>query len=103
MTALSDRFRSGGRFPAGSVIASILPGLQLLDWPVKCPLYARAIDIFGAAPIERSNLLSTVFPLQASRTLSWLTQLIHKPAHSNIHYHPQRQEHEQNGRPTVTH
>jgi len=31
-------------------IASILPGLRLLDWPVKCPLYARAIDIFGAVP-----------------------------------------------------
>jgi len=27
--------------------ASILPGLLLLDWPVKCPLYARAIDILG--------------------------------------------------------
>jgi len=50
VTALSDRFRSGGRFPASSVIASILPGLLLLDWPVKCPLYARTIDIFGAAP-----------------------------------------------------
>src|ERR1700691_76904 len=46
VTALSDRFRSGGRFPAGSFIASILPGPRLLDWPVKCPLYARAIDIF---------------------------------------------------------
>ena len=47
VTALSDRFRSGGRFPASSVIASILPGLLVLNWPVKCPLYARAIDIFG--------------------------------------------------------
>jgi hypothetical protein len=46
VTALSDRFQSGGRFPASSLIASILPGLRLLDWPVKCPLYARAIDIF---------------------------------------------------------
>jgi len=31
VTALSDRFRSGGRFPASSVLASILPGLRLLD------------------------------------------------------------------------
>ena len=31
VTALSDRFRSGGRFPASSVIASILPGLLLLN------------------------------------------------------------------------
>ena len=31
VTALSDRFRSGGRFPASSVIASILPGLRLFD------------------------------------------------------------------------
>jgi hypothetical protein len=31
VTALSDRFRSGGRFPASSVIASILPGLLQLD------------------------------------------------------------------------
>ena len=30
--------------------ASILPGLLLLDWPVKCSLYAGAIDIFRAAP-----------------------------------------------------
>jgi hypothetical protein len=30
VTALSDRFQSGGRFPASSVIASILPGLLLL-------------------------------------------------------------------------
>ena len=50
VTALSDRFRSGGRFPASSFMASILPGLLVLDWPVKCPLYARAIDIFLAAP-----------------------------------------------------
>jgi len=55
VTALSDRFRSGGRFPASSFIASILPGLLLPDWPVKCPLYARAIDIFGAAPSQRSD------------------------------------------------
>jgi len=59
VTALSDRFRSGGRFPASRFIASILPGLLLLDWPVKCPLNARAIDIFGAAP-EEQQLLSTV-------------------------------------------
>src|SRR5579863_8651381 len=45
VTALSDRFRSGGRFPAQQrYMLSILPGLRLLDWPVKCPLYARAID-----------------------------------------------------------
>ena len=31
VTALSDRFRSGGRFPASSSIASILPGLLQLD------------------------------------------------------------------------
>jgi len=31
VTALSDRFRSGGRFPASRLIASILPGLPLLD------------------------------------------------------------------------
>jgi hypothetical protein len=55
VTALSDRFGSGGRFPASSVIASILPGLLVLDRPVKCPLYARAIDIFGAAPKQRSD------------------------------------------------
>jgi hypothetical protein len=55
VTALSDRFASGGRFPASSFIALILPGLLSLDWPVKCPLYARAIDIFGAAPNQRSD------------------------------------------------
>jgi hypothetical protein len=55
VTALSDRFQSGGRFPASSFIASILPGLLVLDGPVKCPLYARAIDIFGAAPVWRSD------------------------------------------------
>src|SRR5580658_7801608 len=32
-----------------------------------------------------------------------LLNLVHKAAHTNIHYHPQRQEHEQHGRPTVTH
>jgi hypothetical protein len=53
VTALSDEnqqtdFQSGGRSLPGNA-ALILPGLRLLDWPVKCPLYARAIDIFGAA------------------------------------------------------
>jgi hypothetical protein len=50
VTALSDEnqqtdFQSGGRSLPGNA-ALILPGLRLLDWPVKCPLYARAIDIF---------------------------------------------------------
>src|SRR5579871_659617 len=34
---------------------------------------------------------------------SRLTQLVYETAHANIHYHPQRQEHEQHGRPTITH
>jgi hypothetical protein len=61
VTALSDRFRSGGRFPASSFIASILPGLLMLDWPVKCPLNARAIDIFGAAPNSAAITSLAVF------------------------------------------
>ena len=31
------------------------------------------------------------------------TRLIYKTAHSDIHHHPQRQEHKQHGRPAVTH
>jgi hypothetical protein len=31
------------------------------------------------------------------------SRLIHKAAHSDIHHHPQRQEHKQHGRPSVTH
>jgi len=46
--------------------ARILPGLWLRRfqyvWPVKCPLYARAIDIFGAARRFLTN--------QAQRTAS---------------------------------
>ena len=93
VTALSDRFRSGGRFPASSVIASILPGLLVLNWPVKCPLYARAIDIFGLR--HRRSIQSF--------SISRLGRLIYKTAHSDVHHHPQRQEHEQHGRPAVTH
>jgi len=66
VTALSDRFGSGGRFPAGSLIASILPGLLLLDWPVKCPLYARAIDIFRLR--HRRSDCFVVFLSTGSRT-----------------------------------
>src|SRR4029077_14249730 len=55
-------------------------------------------DIFGAAPISTATT-----PCRLPSSSSWLTQLIHKPAHSDVHYHPQRQEHEQHGRPTVTH
>ncbi len=32
-----------------AALAAILPGLQLSFWPVKCPLYARAIVIFLTA------------------------------------------------------
>ncbi len=42
---------------------SILPGFLLLDWPVKCPLYARAIDIFWGCASKRSKLLPAVFPV----------------------------------------
>ena len=37
VTALSDRFRSGGRSLPSSFLASILPGLTSLFWPVKIP------------------------------------------------------------------
>jgi len=37
VTALSDRFQSGGRFPASSVIASILPGLRTAQLAGKMP------------------------------------------------------------------
>jgi hypothetical protein len=75
--------------------------------PVKCPLYARAIDIFGAAQTAQQLLfcrLSNYFQrtqcsilipsVQTSMVLEPAHQLIHKPAHTNIHNHPQRQEHE---------
>ena len=118
VTALSDRFRSGGRFPASSVIASILPGLLLPIEPVKCPLYARAIDIFGAAPLGTATapcrlsmsriqfkIMNLAYQACSLRLalLSSSTHLIHKAAHSNVHHHAQRQEHEQHRRPAVTH
>jgi hypothetical protein len=46
--------------PANSQLQSC-PALRLLDWPVKCPLYARAIDIFGAA-LEAQQLLTLPLP-----------------------------------------
>ena len=41
---------------------SILPGLRLLDQPVKCPLNARAIDMFWGCASKRSKLLPAVLP-----------------------------------------
>src|SRR5271168_4287054 len=37
------------------------------------------------------------------KTLFVVTQLVHEATHTNVHNHPQRQEHEQNGRPAITH
>jgi hypothetical protein len=36
-------------------------------------------------------------------SISRLSRLIHKAAHSNVHHHSQRQEHKQHRRPAVTH
>ena len=40
--------------------------------------------VFGARPTARNSLNSK---------LSWLS--VHKPAHADVHYNPQRQKHEQ--------
>jgi len=40
------------------------PAFKLLDWPVKCPLYARAIDIFGLRPKAQQFLCFAVFLVQ---------------------------------------
>jgi len=100
-------FRSGGRSLPGCS-SSILPGPTILR-PVTCPLHARAIDIFGLR-LQAQQL--RILPFSAlfgrrSRTRMlrncWLTGLVHEAAHTNIHDHPQRQEHEQHGRPAITH
>ncbi len=46
VTALSDRLGRGAVPCPANRSTSILPGLRLFDRPVKCPLNARAIDIF---------------------------------------------------------
>jgi hypothetical protein len=48
-----------------SVLALILPGLRLLDWPVKCPLHARAIDIFSGLRPQAQQLLPAIFLLNS--------------------------------------
>jgi hypothetical protein len=111
-------FSVGGPFPCQQRSSFNPARPSTARQPVKCPLYARAIDIFGAAPTRHSNRslpsshvqesssrnMNLVFnPVESAGSLIPVTQLVHKAAHSNVHYHPQRQEHEQHGRPTVTH
>jgi len=59
-------------------------------------------------PNQPQQLLPAVFPVPEpvapeSASSNRLTQLVYEAAHTNIHNHPQRQEHEQHGRPTITH
>jgi hypothetical protein len=106
-------FSVGGPFPCQQRSSFNPARPSTARQPVKCPLYARAIDIFGAAPagtatapcrLPCSRIMNLVFnPVESAGSLIPVTQLVHKAAHSNVHYHPQRQEHEQHGRPTVTH
>ena len=51
VTALSDRFPVGGPFPCQQRYSFSPARPSTARQPVKCPLYARAIDIFGAAPV----------------------------------------------------
>ena len=118
VTALSDLNWSGGRS---------LPGCSFNpDRPSLVPFRVQSADnlpsfregaryFFGLRPRlnrrRRSNYFPAVFPVPQILLLepvltNRLTQSIgsvHKAAHTNIHDHPQRQEHEQHGRPTITH
>jgi len=59
----------------------------------ECPLYARAIVIlFLAADGKRGNSPCLLPPAS-----------VHKPAHPDVHHNAQRQKHEQDGRPAITH
>ena len=51
VTALSDRFKVGGPLPCQQRSSFNPARPSTARQPVKCPLYARAIDIFGAALI----------------------------------------------------
>src|SRR5439155_12903873 len=94
----------------GSFLASILPGLRLLDWPVKLPSsregdrYFVGLRPLGTATTSLPSSEAHNLFMSRQRTLQiGSPQLIHEAAHTNVHNHPQRQEHEQHGRPTVTH
>jgi hypothetical protein len=63
VTALSDRFRSGGRFPASSLMASILPGLLQLDFAGEIPSL-REGDRYFRLRQPAQQPLTTMFPVQ---------------------------------------
>jgi hypothetical protein len=71
--------RSGGRSLPGYLPSSILPGL--LIQPVTCPLYARAVDIFG--------LRQRINRLQHSRTALPAVFLEPAPVRFELYSSPQ--------------
>jgi hypothetical protein len=66
VTALSDRFGSGGRFPASSVIASILPGLRTARLAGEMPPLREGDRYFLGLRLPAQQLLPAVFQLQES-------------------------------------
>jgi hypothetical protein len=59
----------------------------------KCPLHARAIVILSWGYAWLAQQILAILPLTS----------VYKPAHTNVHNNSQRQKHEQNGRPAITH
>ena len=116
MTALSDPKLGRGAVPCpADFLTSILPGLLLFRLAGEMPPLREGDRYFWGCAFRRSGLLSCRFflfetcettvpgPVLLCFLTSWLTQLVYEAAHTNIHNHPQRQEHEQHGRPTITH
>jgi len=75
VTALSDRNRSGGRFPARGLLASILPGFRLLD-AGEMPSSREGDRYFEAAPPSAAK---TAFPpfLPVQCSCNQLALLVH--------------------------
>src|SRR5258708_31234224 len=108
VSALSDQTSVGGPFPAGSLLALILPGLSTARRTGKMPPLREGDRYFWAAPPSAATTepfsywrISFMHPLRPAGSSK--PQLVHESAHPNVHYHSQRHEHEQHGRPAITH
>ena len=109
VTALSDRFRSGGRFPAQQLSSFNPARPSTARLTGEMPPLREGDRYFGAAPPSAANCFPPSSPFLNLLLLNpvssnWLTsiglpdsltQLIYEAAHTNIHNHSQRQEHKQ--------
>ena len=98
-------FPVGGPFPCQQLYCFNPARPSTARLAGEMPSLREGDRCFWGCASKRSKQLPAVFLFL--NPCIWLpnrlTRLVHEAAHTNIHHHPQRQEHEQNGRPTVTH